>query len=105
MHVRPRLRHGSSEPVVIDFDPYRTTDFSRIVEAWLPLTYAVNSLSRSMGQPALFPFKLTPAVIAKLSFVHERIESVRCMGSPDADTAVLKAVITGLRQKVAAPNA
>ncbi len=105
MHVRPRLRHGSSEPVVIDFDPYRMTDFSRIVEPWLPLTYAVNSLSRSMGQPALFPFKLTPAVIAKLSFVHERIESVRCMSSPDADADVLKAVITGLRQKVAAPNA
>jgi hypothetical protein len=58
-----------------------------------------------MGQPALFPFKLTPAVIAKLSFVHERIETVRCMASSDSDADILKAVITGLRQKVAAPNA
>ncbi|WP_336490959.1 zinc-binding metallopeptidase family protein [Methylobacterium nigriterrae] len=105
LHVRPRLRHGPDAPVIIDFDPHRTPDLDRLVEAWLPLTYAVNSLSRSMGQPALYPFKLTPAVIAKLAFVHERIYAVRESGGaiePDAD--ILRAVITGLRNRVAAPN-
>ncbi|HEX8418340.1 MAG TPA: putative zinc-binding peptidase [Methylobacterium sp.] len=105
LHVRPQLRHGTAAPVVIDFDPHRSADLDRMIEAWLPLTYAVNSLSRSMGQPALYPFKLTPAVIAKLAFVHERIYAVRAGGHNDAGSEILKAVITGLRQRVAAPNA
>ena len=108
LHLRPRLRRGPSEPIVIDFDPYRTPDLDRLIETWLPLTYAVNSLSRSMGQTALYPFMLTPAVIAKLAFVHERIYAARHdMGreaGEEAGADILKAVITGLRQRVAAPN-
>ncbi|UMY16513.1 putative zinc-binding peptidase [Methylobacterium organophilum] len=103
--VRPRRRaHPEPAPITIDFDPFETADFNRLIAAWLPLTYAMNSLNRSMGQPALYPFKLTPAVIAKLAFVHERIYAVR--GSAPAaqgDADMLKAVIAGLRQKVAAP--
>ena len=58
-----------------------------------------------MGQPALYPFKLTPAVIAKLSFVHERIYAVRSTdGVGEADADILRAVIRGLRNRVAAPN-
>ena len=106
LHVRPRLRHGPAEPVVIDFDPHRTAVLDRLIEVWLPLTYAVNSLSRSMGQAALYPFKLTPAVIAKLAFVHERIYAVRSTdGVGEADGDILRAVIRGLRNRVAAPNA
>jgi hypothetical protein len=54
----------------IDFDPYRVDDLDRIVGAWLPLTYAVNSLNRSMGQPDLYPFVLSPVAIRKLGFIH-----------------------------------
>ncbi len=91
---------------MIDFDPYDTADLDRLIEAWLPLTYAVNSLSSSMGQPALYPFTLTPAVIAKLAFIHERIYATRVGVMPipgDAEADILRAVITGLRQKIAAP--
>ena len=45
----------------VGFDPYRARDFDRLVQAWLPLTVALNSLNRSMGQPDLYPFALTPA--------------------------------------------
>ncbi|MFD0935224.1 putative zinc-binding metallopeptidase [Methylobacterium trifolii] len=109
LQLRPRLRRGAAAPVRIDFDPYRTPDLDRLIEAWLPLTYAVNSLSRSMGQPALYPFKLTPAVIAKLAFVHERIYEVRgdvtAWAAQEARADILRAVIAGLRQRVAPPNA
>ena len=54
----------------IAFDPYRSRDFDRLVAAWLPLTVAVNSLNRSMGQPDLYPFALTPGTIEKLRFIH-----------------------------------
>jgi hypothetical protein len=49
------------------------TDFDAIVAAWLPLTYALNAVNRSMGQRDLYPFVLTPNVIRKLSFVHDRV--------------------------------
>ncbi len=109
LRLRPRLRRGATAPTVIDFDPYRTPDLDRLIEAWLPLTYAVNALARSMGQPDLYPFKLTPAVIAKLAFVHARIYAVRgdmsAEAGAEAGADILKAVIAGLRQRVATPNA
>ncbi len=54
----------------IAFDPYQVRDFAVLVNAWLPLTVAVNSLNRSMGQPDLYPFALSPAAIQKLGFIH-----------------------------------
>ena len=52
--------------ITIDFDPHNA-DMARIIEAWLPLTFAVNSINRSMGLPDLYPFVLAPAVIVKLT--------------------------------------
>ena len=106
IRVRPKQRSAPDEddPVTIDFDPYRTPDIDRLIAAWLPLTYAMNSLNRSMGQPALYPFKLTPAVIAKLAFVHDRIYAVRGTGPSEPGSDMLRAVIAGLRQRVAAPT-
>lgn len=86
------------------FDPHREKDLDRLVEAWLPLTFAVNSLNRSMGQPDLYPFVFAPTVIGKLGFVHQRVWEV----GRDADVAqadLLKAVAAGLRKRVAAPPA
>jgi hypothetical protein len=48
-------------------------DFDAIIAAWLPLTYALNAINRSMGRDDLYPFTLTPAVLAKLAFVHELV--------------------------------
>jgi hypothetical protein len=57
----------------IGFNPYRARNFDRLVRAWLPLTIAVNSLNRSMGQPDLYPFALTPVMIEKLRFIHNLV--------------------------------
>jgi len=50
-----------------------TRSFAAIVEEWLPLTYALNAVNRSMGRRDLYPFTLAPLVIDKLTFVHERV--------------------------------
>ncbi len=42
-----------------------------MVASWLPLTYAINSINRSMGQPDLYPFVLSPKAVEKLGFVHQ----------------------------------
>jgi hypothetical protein len=45
-------------------------EFLRAINAWVPLTTVVNEMSRSMGQPDLYPFVLNAAVVRKLHFVH-----------------------------------
>lgn len=50
--------------------------FDRILENWLPLTYALNSLNRGMGLPDLYPFVVPPAAIQKLRFIHETVKAV-----------------------------
>ncbi len=48
-------------------------EFAAIVESWLPLSCALNAISRSMGRDDLYPFALAPVVVEKLAFVHERV--------------------------------
>lgn len=65
-----------------DYVPPAITDlyqepFSKVVDCWLPLTYALNSINRSMGQPDVYPFVLSSKAIEKLSFVHEVIKQNR----------------------------
>lgn len=68
--VRPRVNGGDMVSARADLDPVRVGTIEALIDRWLPLTYAVNSLSRSMGQPDLYPFVLAPRVIDKLGFVH-----------------------------------
>jgi PAS domain S-box-containing protein len=48
-------------------------DVTQLVDRWLPLSYGLNAVNRSMGKPDLYPFVLTPAVIAKLNAVHRAV--------------------------------
>src|SRR5262249_42317132 len=98
--VRPKL--SKSLAAKIDFDPH-AADLDRIIEAWLPLTFAVNSINRSMGQPDLYPFVLPPPVIGKLAFVHQRIHAQA--GRMPARHSGLRAMIAGLRQRTGLPRA
>jgi hypothetical protein len=47
--------------------------FAAILAEWVPLVHALNAVNRSMGQHDLYPFVLTPAVMRKLGFVHDRV--------------------------------
>ncbi|HWF35450.1 MAG TPA: putative zinc-binding metallopeptidase [Solirubrobacteraceae bacterium] len=49
--------------------------FEAIIADWLPLTYALNAINRSMGHEDLYPFTLAPTVIDKLAFVHQRVRA------------------------------
>jgi hypothetical protein len=67
--VKPRAAHGELTAVV-DFDAYKAADIAQLIDAWLPISFAVNSLNRSMGQPDLYPFVLAPRTIEKLAFIQ-----------------------------------
>ncbi|MEX2373831.1 MAG: putative zinc-binding peptidase [Dehalococcoidia bacterium] len=71
LSLAPRSGHDIALSVIVDFDPYEEPDFGRVIDHWLPVVYAGNSLNRSMGQQDLYPFVLTPGVLEKLRFVHE----------------------------------
>jgi hypothetical protein len=58
---------------VADFDPYVQGDFGRIVEVWVPLTIAMNSLSRSMGVVDAYPFALGDGALRKLRYIHDLV--------------------------------
>ena len=58
----------------ITLNPYGAGPIEGLIEAWLPLTFAVNSLNRSMGIADLYPFILSPTVISKMEFIHQLVQ-------------------------------
>ena len=89
LHIRDTLQtaaaygvrvHGpslpTSDPVPLYSDPLERDDPRSMFEAWLPLTYALNALNRSMGAEDLYPFVIPPPAVRKLRFVHDL-----CVGS------------------------
>jgi len=103
MRVRPKLTKNAELAMVVDFDPH-AADMDRIIDAWLPLTFAVNSINRSMGLSDLYPFVLEPPVIVKLAFVHERIHAHRDAYGRSNEGPTLRAIIAGLKRKVGLPD-
>jgi hypothetical protein len=101
LRVRPKV--SPELAAVIDFDPHSAT-MERIIDAWLPLAFASNSINRSMGLPDLYPFVLTPPVIVKLTYIHERIRASRGREPVDKGTGALRAVIAGLKRAVGSPH-
>jgi hypothetical protein len=63
--------------IAVPVDDPGARGFDEIVEEWLPLTYALNAINRSMGQDDLYPFTLAPTVIEKLAFVHDAVTRER----------------------------
>ncbi len=84
LHIRDTLQTAAAYGVRIDVpagddltaDPEVEVEhepFDAILSDWLPLTYALNALNRSMGNGDLYPFVLSPGVIRKLTWVHHRV--------------------------------
>jgi hypothetical protein len=74
IEVRPSADRSGGLSAQIAFDPYDVDDFDAIVTAWLPFTFAMNSINRAMGLRDLYPFVLSPTVIEKLRFVHQLVQ-------------------------------
>lgn len=58
-------------------DLWQQPSFAPILEQWVALTFALNSLNRSMGIADLYPFVISPVVAEKLGFVHAIVQAVR----------------------------
>ena len=77
LRVAPKVARTDDLDADIDFDPYNVDSVETLIDAWLPLTFAVNSLNRCMGSPDLYPFVLSPPAITKLGFIHDLVRRSR----------------------------
>lgn len=50
--------------------------FQTIIDMWLPLSWSLNMVNRSMGHNDLYPFVLPAAVLDKMRFIHSVIDEV-----------------------------
>ena len=73
--VRLVAKNAEGLAVELEFQPYAAASAQDLVDDWVPLTVAINSVNRSIGQPDFYPFVLSPPVIDKLHFIHEIIHA------------------------------
>lgn len=83
LRLDPRVGDRGQLAVPKGFDPFETEDFQSLVDHWLPLTVALNSLNYSMGQPGAYPFVLAPPVVDKLKLIHAIIRGIPWTGVSD----------------------
>ena len=72
MKIEPRAGRKGANRMAIDYTRMANS-FDAMLEGWVPLTTALNTLNKSMGERDLYPFVLTQTITAKLRFVHELI--------------------------------
>lgn len=73
------------------FDPY-TADAWALADAMGPLAFAMNAINRSMGQPDLYPFRLSDAIVTKIAFVQQMVAAARAsQASPEPEPEAMAA--------------
>jgi hypothetical protein len=89
LHIRDTLQTAEAYGVRVDGPQVATTDLAplhsdpdapapdieALMAAWLPLTYALNAINRSMGAADVYPFVLTSEVQRKLAFVDRCVRA------------------------------
>jgi len=66
----PIVGDNGNLKAAVNTNPFGGQNFQELLDLWLPLTYAMNSINRSMGNHDLYPFVIQNKVIEKLSFIH-----------------------------------
>jgi len=91
LHIRDTVQTAAAYGVRVDGPAIATADaeplhsrpagepedMHSVLEAWIPLTYALNAISRSMGARDLYPFVLSTEIEAKLAFIDELVQAQR----------------------------
>ncbi len=55
------------------YDIHREETFDALIERWIPLSIALNNMSRGMGHNDFYPFVIPAPALEKLAFVHHAI--------------------------------
>jgi hypothetical protein len=81
LHIRDTLDTAAAfsfAPAAATFERRNLgpSGFDSIIEMWLPLSWALNMVNRSMGHDDLYPFVLPAKVLEKMRFIHTVIDEV-----------------------------
>ncbi|MCW2283212.1 hypothetical protein M2323_000981 [Rhodoblastus acidophilus] len=85
LSIDARAVRDESLKTDVAFDAYHADTFDAVIAAWTPVSVALNSLTRSLGQQDAYPFVLSQTIVAKLDFIH------RLIRAQQADTAPVSA--------------
>ena len=67
--------YSTDEAPLSSFPATASDGIVGLLDAWLPLTYALNAINRSMGADDIYPFVLPPPVIEKLGLIDELVSA------------------------------
>jgi len=87
LSIEPLPTSTDTDEVAVDFDPY-TAPTAELARKMVPLSFAMNSINRSMGQPDLYPFHLSEMIVSKLDFVHRMFVKARTPAAEALEPAV-----------------
>jgi len=90
--------------IAINFDPHKV-DTATLVRNWMPISFALNIVNRSMGQPDLYPFRLTMPVVLKLDFCNRLVADAGGLLLAPSDVTGLRAMVALLDQSARVPLA
>jgi hypothetical protein len=68
---------GVGRPWFASTDPYKARNAAQLMDRWVPLALAMNSMNRSMGHADFYPFVVSPAVISKVDFIYQLVRTAR----------------------------
>jgi hypothetical protein len=66
----------------LELKPKAIRTFDDLMDEWYPLTFALNSLNRSMGHRDWYPFVLPEIALDKLRFVHDVVAQKHIESEP-----------------------
>ncbi|HTQ72243.1 MAG TPA: putative zinc-binding peptidase [Acidocella sp.] len=73
LRIHPRRTDDGLLHSDINFDAYKAAGIGQLIDAWLPLTFAMNAINRSMGHADMYPFVVSQPVVNKLGFIHDLV--------------------------------
>jgi hypothetical protein len=81
LHIRDTLDTAAAfgfAPATATYDRrfLGPSGFDTVIDMWLPLSWALNMVNRSMGKDDLYPFVLSPPVLDKMRFIHTVVDEV-----------------------------
>jgi hypothetical protein len=79
---------GQTPDVPVDIIAVGDATFGELMQRWYPLTFALNSLNRSLGMPDAYPFTLAAPVVEKLRFVHDVVQTAQDQAVPASASVV-----------------
>lgn len=78
LSINPKVHENISvKSAQINENAYDCKNFDTIFDQWLPLSFMMNSINRSMGLQDLYPFVINLNVKEKLRFIHNVIHEAK----------------------------